>query len=127
MLVWKKILWLRERVAEQKKWIDKCGGSLTGYIENYGDPGVAPLVDGKPKIIVVPIEQQGLIENTHVLVPGTEDQFYGNHYGNGGTAIYKADYDRLLCWQDELAALEIRNHAAKVKADDMAGKVKISS
>jgi hypothetical protein len=125
MLAWKRILWLRERIREQKKWIDRCGGTLTGYIENYGDPGVTPLKDGKPHIIVVPPEKQHFLENSHKRVPGTTDQFYANHYGDGGTAIYKADYDRLVIWQNELTDLEEKCHAAKVKADEMTGKVKI--
>ncbi|MFY4731247.1 hypothetical protein [Nitrospira sp. BLG_2] len=125
MLVWKKILWLRERVHEQKKWIDRCGGSLSGYIENYGDPGVPPLKDGKPHILTVPENKQHFFSE-HERVPGTTDQFYANHYGDGGTAIYEADYNRLMDWQRQLNDLEIRNHAAKVKADDMAGKVKVS-
>jgi hypothetical protein len=123
MLVWKKILWLRERVSEQKKWIDRCGGSLSGYIDHYGDPGIPPLKDGKPHILTVPENKQHFIENTHKRVPDTSDQFYANHYGDGGTAIYKADSDRLYIWQRELADLEERNHAAKVKADAQAWRV----
>jgi len=127
MLVWKKILWLRERVREQQKWIDRCGGSLSGYIEHYGDPGIPPLKDGKPHILTVPENKQHFIENTHERVPGTTDQFYANHYGDGGTLIYEADYNRLKDWQRQLNDLEIRNHAAKAKADDMAGKVKVTA
>lgn len=26
----------RQRVADQRKWIDKCGGSLGGYLLRYG-------------------------------------------------------------------------------------------
>lgn len=117
MLVWKKILWLRERVREQKRWIDSCGGSLTGYIEKYGDPGVTPLKDGKPHVIAVPENKQHFLENTHTRVEGTTDQFYANYYGHGGTAIYDADYGRLVSWQKELNELEMRNHSAKVMAD----------
>jgi len=117
MLVWKKILWLRERVREQQKWIDRCGGNLTGYIEYYGDPGVPPLKDGKTHILTVPENKQHFIENTHKRVPGTTDQFYANHYGDGGTKIYEADYNRLMQWKQELSKLESKNPSAKMKAD----------
>lgn len=125
MLVWKKILWLRERVCEQQKWIDRCGGSLTGYIEHYGDPGVPPLKDGKPHILTVPKDKQHFCADLE-RVPGTADQFYAKHYGDGGTAIYEADYNRLMDWQRQLGQLESHNYAAKIKADDMEGKVKVS-
>jgi len=126
MLVWKKILWLRERVSEQRKWIDRCGGSLAGYIENYGDPGIPPLKDGQPKIHVIPHDKMYLFYD-YEKVPGTTNQVYAKHSGDGGTAIYKADTDRLDSWEKELAALEMRNHAAKVKANEMQGKVKVRS
>jgi hypothetical protein len=38
---------LEEMVADQEKWIKDCGGTLQGYIEAYGDPGV-PRKNGKP-------------------------------------------------------------------------------
>lgn len=116
MLVWKRILWLRERVSEQQKWIDRCGGSLSGYIEHYGDPGVPPLKDGKTHILTVPEGKQHFFEQ-HSRVPETTDQFYANHYGDGGTLIYEADYNRLLQWQRELSELEIRSPVARMKAD----------
>lgn len=96
----KKILWLQERIAEQRKWIDRCGGSLTGYIEHYGDPGIPPLKNGQPQVIIVPENKQYLIHNERV--PGTADQFYANHYGDGGTKIYEADFNRLQSWEQEL-------------------------
>ena len=37
--------WTKE-VANQKKWIEDCGGDLQGYIAKYGDPGV-PKANGK--------------------------------------------------------------------------------
>lgn len=101
----KRILWLRERVSEQQKWIARCGDSLTGYIENYGDPGVPPMKYGKPLILTVPENKQHFVENTHKRVPETTDQFYANHYGDGGTLIYEADYNRLLQWERELSEL----------------------
>lgn len=27
---------LRERIAHERAWIERCGGSLQGYIERYG-------------------------------------------------------------------------------------------
>ena len=41
-----------------------------------------------------------------VRVAGTTDQFYAEHYGDGGTAIYNADHNRLVIWGNELATLE---------------------
>lgn len=35
------------RLSDQRKWIESCGGDLSGYIANYGDPGV-PCANGKP-------------------------------------------------------------------------------
>lgn len=98
----KKILWLRERIKEQKTWIDSCGGDLSGYIANYGDPNIPPLnKDGTPKIIVVLIDKQYLFPNL-TRVPNTTDQFYYPHAGNGGSKIYEADHNRLLNWENEL-------------------------
>lgn len=119
MLVWKKIIWLRERITEQKKWIDRCGGNLSGYIDNYGDPGIPPLKDGIPHILTVPANKQHFIENSHARVPGTDDQFYANHSGDGGTKIYEADFNRLKSWYTELSDLQIHNFAARQKADEM--------
>jgi len=31
----------RARVAEQRRWIEQCGGTLWGYIARYGEPGQA--------------------------------------------------------------------------------------
>lgn len=30
-----------QRIAEQRKWIDECGGDLAGYLEHYGAAGEA--------------------------------------------------------------------------------------
>ncbi len=35
------------KLQRQKEWIKSCGGDLSGYILNYGDPGVLT-ADGKP-------------------------------------------------------------------------------
>lgn len=122
MLVWKKIIWLRDRIKQQKEWIDRCGSNLTGYIANYGDPGNPPLnKDGTPKIIVIPQEKQSLV-STLARVPNTPDQFYFPHSGDGGTAIYNADYWRLRKWEIELNDLQITNFSAKQKADEMETK-----
>lgn len=122
MLVWKKIIWLRERIKQQKEWIDRCGGNLIGYIANYGDPNTPPLdKDGNPKIITIPGDKQSLVP-TLTRVPNTSDQFYTPHSGNGGTAIYNADYWRLHKWEIELNDLQITNFSAKQKADEMETK-----
>jgi hypothetical protein len=31
---------LERQVAEQRAWIQRCGGDLHGYITHYGDPGL---------------------------------------------------------------------------------------
>lgn len=117
MLVYKKILWLRERIKEQKDWINRCGGNLSGYIAHYGDPGTPPLDEhGDYKVITVPVEKQYLIPD-YERVPETTDKFYAGCYGEGGTKIYEADYGRLVSWQNELNELETHCHAAKQKAD----------
>lgn len=137
MLIWKKILWLRERVREQLKWIERCGGSLAGYVENYGDPGVPPLdKHGKPKVIWVPTERQGLMvgwlqpcehfepDGRRVLPDVGEGPlfhlpYYARHSGDGGTKIWEADHNRLLYWEHELRELEARHHAPFCKANAM--------
>ena len=43
----KKIEILNKRVADQRKWIESCGGDLLGYIANYGDPNI-PNAKGQP-------------------------------------------------------------------------------
>lgn len=103
----KRIIWLRERIQEQKNWIDRCGGSLSGYIEHYGDPGIPPLQNGMPKILTIPAASHYLCTDL-VRVPDTTDQFYAPHYGNGGTAIYEADYNRLQSLQNDLNEAESR-------------------
>src|SRR4051812_34404129 len=107
MLVWKKILWLRERVREQQAWIDRCGGDLAGYIAHYGDPGVPPVdKQGMPQTFDLTAEQQQLFSDLQP-VPGRPGTFYKDHFGDGGTAIYQADCNRLYVWQRELSDLEI--------------------
>ena len=109
---------MRERVEEQKRWIDRCGGNLNGYIEHYGDPGVPPLENGKPKVITIPVESHSLCSDL-VRVPDTVDKFYAPHYGEGGTKIYEADFNRLKIWQRELSELEITCPSAKLKANSL--------
>ena len=107
----KKNIWLRERIYEQKKWMDRCGSNLEGYIANYGDPGIPPLKNGQPHSLTIPENKQHFIENTHKRVIGTTDQFYANCYGDGGTKIYHADYNRLLQCELELRT----NHALRCR------------
>lgn len=119
MLVSDRILWLRDRVAEQETWIKRCGGNLAGYIANYGDPGIPPLENGKPKVLTVPLDKSDLFTD-FVRAPGgtaTSIALYAKHSGDGGTAIFKADYNRLISWRQELANLESRNHSARRRAD----------
>ncbi len=117
MLVWKKILWLRERIREQEIWIERCGGSLVGYIAHYGDPGVPPLDShGTPLTFKLTEEQQKLFDDLQ-CVPGLPGTFYKKHSGDGGTAIYNADYNRLLSFQRELADLETKYPSARRKAE----------
>lgn len=127
MLVWKKILWLRDRIAQQRAWIAKCGGDLAGYIANYGDPGVPPVDQhGTPQTFKLTPEQEAIFDEGYLSpVPGVPGSFYKPHFGDGGTAIYNADKNALERFQAELSDLEIRCYGARQKADEMAGKVKI--
>lgn len=118
MLVWKRILWLRERVRAQKHWIDLHGGNLTGYIERYGDPGIPPLKNGQPMTILIDKADQHLVPDLK-RVEGTEDEFYAPHIGDGGTAIYNADLCRLQTWERELSELQLSCYSARCKADEM--------
>lgn len=127
MLVWKKILWLRGRVREQKAWIERCGGDLAGYIANYGDPGIAPLdAHGTPQTFKLTLFQISLFSEGYLSpVPGLPGTFYKPHFGEGGTAIYEADISRLREFERELSDLTIRSFGAVQKANEMEGKVKI--
>lgn len=60
--------WTKE-VASQKLFIDQCGGTLEGYIANYGDPD-------RPR--------DGYVEGKGRPM-----------FGNGGTAIWNADIQAL--------------------------------
>lgn len=128
MLVWKKILWLRERIAEQEGWINRCGGNLAGYIARYGDPGVPPVdANGVPFTLCLTAEQQKLFPVGYLTpVPGKPNTFYHYHTGDGGTAIYNADCNRLLTWQQELYTLESHCYGAVQKANEMQGKVHVT-
>jgi hypothetical protein len=71
------IKWLIERVAEQRAWIEKCGGTLDGYSDRDVAAGLH-------------------------AVPGWPGCYYAPMFGNGGTAIYAADKSRLDTWELEL-------------------------
>ena len=120
MLIWKKMLWLRERVREQCAWIERCGGDLAGYVRHYGDPGVPPIdpKTGMQKCILLPFERAST-ELGLKRIEQTDDgvMYEAPHFGDGGTLIFKADKDRLDIWERELADLEIRNRDAQRKAD----------
>jgi hypothetical protein len=122
VLVWKRIVWLRLRIARQKEWIDRHGGDLAGYVARYGDPGRHPLgPDGLPRAITVAAGDRALLPDLE-RVPGTEDRFYAAHFGDGGTAIYQADSNQLSVLQRELSDLEVHCHGAKIKADEFMAK-----
>ena len=61
---------LKQRLSEQRKWIDEHGGDIAGYITRYGDPG---LTDA--------------------------------WYGEGGSAIYRADRAELDMLEARLSRL----------------------
>jgi hypothetical protein len=127
----KRIQWLREQVAEQRAWITKCGGDLTGYIANYGDPGVPPInpKTGRKRIFVLKLEDDRLFRprvNAGLLTRAAmedwpdgvdwehgEQCFYAPHSGNGGTAIYEADQNHLDVLERELATLEANRGIAR--------------
>lgn len=114
MLVRDRIKWLRERVAEQRAWINKCGGDLTGYIEHYGDPDRAPLDrHGNCQTFTLTAEQAALFDEGYLRpVPNAQGSYYAPMFGSGGTAIYEADASRLASWERELAEWELRCPAA---------------
>jgi hypothetical protein len=123
MLVWKRILMLRNQIRQQKEWIGRCGGDLAGYIANYGDPGVPPLdSNGKPAVFEVPADKVSLFSN-YKRLPEAEQtnpgfvKIYKKHCGDGGTAIYKADSDSLAILEKALQRNEEANSAAKREAD----------
>lgn len=124
MLVWKKILLLRQQERDQRAWIERCGGDLAGYIAHYGDPGIPPMKDGKPQIITIPEKDHHLVRDL-ARVPGTTNQFYSPMYGAGGTLIYQADKNRLDAIVRELSEYHIRCFGAVQKANEMEGKVNV--
>jgi hypothetical protein len=40
------LAWWQQQEREQIKWIESCGGSLSGYVANYGDPN-RPRANGR--------------------------------------------------------------------------------
>lgn len=102
----KRIDSLRQQVHEQRAWVEKCGGDLAGYIAHYGDPGIPPLdEDGNPKVISVKPGDERLLLGRSEPVPDRPGCFYAPYHGNGGTAIYKADHDRLVGLEAEFESL----------------------
>ena len=88
---------LLRQLNEQRKWIDDNGRTLAGYIRKYGDPGIPPLDEyGQPEMFAAP-EDLGFEP-----VPGLPGNYYMPHFGDGGTAIYKADVGRLRGIEAEL-------------------------
>jgi hypothetical protein len=134
MLVWKKILWLRDRIASQTAWIKQCGGDHAGYEDRYGNPGLPPKDlqgENPPETRHLPFRTTKRIPKDHqncvadlkpVFDTPDNEFFYLPHLGHGGTAIFEADTNRLRIWQQELGELMTRNYAASVKADEMAAK-----
>jgi uncharacterized coiled-coil protein SlyX len=67
-------------LAEQHAWMEKCGGSLSGYIARYGRGEADP---------DKPVSQ-------------------GGRYGLGGPLIYEADLGVLVAAQERIKDLETR-------------------
>lgn len=100
-----RIQTLQAQIKSQKQWIDRCGGNLTGYIEHYGDPGMPPLEDGQPKTFLIPADKADIVRDHLEKVSGyigPDILVYARHYGNGGTAIYDADIQRLASLEADL-------------------------
>lgn len=86
---------VHHQIRQQRQWLERCGGDLAGYIASYGDPGVPPLEDGEPKILSIkPCDVYLFADFTPV--PDRPNHFFARHFGDGGSAIYKADHDRLV-------------------------------
>lgn len=91
-------------LAQQRAWIESCGGTLEGYIRRYGDPGVPPLdQDGDPCLIIGDFSDA--LQEQLVKVPGYSYMFFLPHFGNGGTAIWQADTNKLRQLELELQYL----------------------
>jgi hypothetical protein len=73
-------------LREQRAWMEKCGGNLSGYIARYGD------TDGDPH---KPVDEAG-------------------RYGLGGEFIYQADLGVLRQAQERVRSLEARIAGRKV-------------
>jgi len=92
----RRISFLLTCISDQRKWIKKCGGNLTGYIEQYGDPGIPPLKNGEPKQIESVSQCDMFLFKGYQPVPNKPGSFFARHYGSGGSAIWNADYGKLL-------------------------------
>lgn len=92
---------LQMQIHEQQAWIERCGGSLAGYIHNYGDPGVPPCDEnGESRTFVCP--EDLAVALSLVPVPNKPGSYFMPHSGNGGTAIWEADTSHLRGLENEL-------------------------
>ena len=107
MKMTERLKFVRQRVKDQREWIDRHGGDLAGYIRYYGDPGIAPCdKNGNAETITCPddlAQECGLRP-----VPNATGCYYKQHFGSGGTLIFQADIDCLLRYERELVELEPR-------------------
>jgi hypothetical protein len=107
MKMTERLKFVRQRVKDQREWIDRHGGDLAGYIRYYGDPGIAPCdKNGNAETITCPDDlarECGLRP-----VPDAPGCYYKEHFGSGGTLIFQADIDCLLRYERELVELEPR-------------------
>ena len=71
---------LYEMRGDQQAWIDMCGGSLSGYITNYGDSSA----------------------------PVDLDLSAGGRLGDSGQAIWQADQAKLKLIEAEIVSLTSR-------------------
>jgi hypothetical protein len=61
----------RQRVAEQRRWIEQCGGTLWGYIERYGLPGQDNCMgDGGRAIWAADSRELALLEQELAVLEG---------------------------------------------------------
>lgn len=104
----RKITDIHNDILSQKKWIKKAGGTLSGYIACYGDPGKAPLdKNGEEEIIELPYLGKEFGMRPVLNKPGW---YYKQHFGDGGTAIFNADMQKLHDLEFELEkAIELEN------------------
>lgn len=98
---------LINRVLEQRQWVESHrranGGTLQGYIDRYGDPGVPPKdEEGLPRLVKMPESLAARFEYKLSGLSSDGPLYYQKMHGNGGTAIFKADTDALKQYEVEL-------------------------